>query len=156
MTVLNRTYVNGGTAPADIKKQLGYDAHRRSLYLPVVRTDLHDFLAAFDYPDPSLLTGRRDSTTVAPQALFLMNSPFVQQCAAAFAARVQPLGEHHAARVAASYRLAFGRRPSDTEISAALAFLAAESQAMIGDPQAAAWTRLCHALLASNEFLYVR
>jgi mono/diheme cytochrome c family protein len=160
MTVLNRTYASGGNAPPDVAKKMDYDARRRSLYLPIIRTALHDLFAAFDYPDPSMLTGQRSHTTVAPQALFLMNSPFVQERARAFAERMEKLGGDDATRVRAAYTLAFARPATDAEITRALAFLdrdeAAQREAKNDAPRATAWARLCHALLASNEFLYVR
>lgn len=160
MTVLNRTYANGGTAPPDVAKQLHYDSPRRSLYLPIIRTGLHDFFAAFDYPDPAMLTGRRANTTVAPQALFLMNSPFLEAQAKAFAGRVQEHGDDDQARVRAAYALAFARPPVAEETKNALSYLDQEEAALrtANDPvpRASAWARLCHALLVSNEFLYLR
>lgn len=160
MNVLNRTYANGGNAPADVAKQMHYETPRRSIYLPVIRTALHDFFAVFDYPDPGMLTGQRASTTVAPQALFLMNSPFLQAQATAFARRVQALSENDETRLHAAYMMAFARPPSAGEVRGALAFLDGDAAALqtANDqaPRASAWTRLCHALLASNEFLYLR
>ena len=49
----------------------------RSVYLPMYRSALPEVLEAFDAADPDFVTGDRDVTTVAPQALFMMNSPFV-------------------------------------------------------------------------------
>ena len=160
MTVLNRTYANGGNAPPDIAKQMHYDTPRRSIYLPVIRNALHDFFAVFDYPDPGMLTGHRAQTTVAPQALFLMNSPFVREQARAFASRVQASGSDDTMRLRAAYALAFSRPPTDAETQAALAFLKQDEADLrtAGDKAArtSAWTRLCHTLLAASEFLYVR
>ena len=50
-----------------------YDANRRSVYLPVIRSGLYDVFQAFDFADPSVSNGKRIPTTVAPQALFMMN-----------------------------------------------------------------------------------
>jgi mono/diheme cytochrome c family protein len=159
MQVMNRTYANGGDAPPDIVEKMNYDRPRRSLYLPIVRNALHDFFAIFDYPDPGMLTGQRSQTTVAPQALFLMNSPFVREQAKHLAARVHPLGEDDTVRIQKAYTLAFSRLPSAAEMRAARAFLERDAAELGGDPKDArstAWTRLCHTLLASNEFLYLR
>jgi cytochrome c553 len=161
MQVMNRTYANGGDAPPDIASKMNYDRPRRSLYLPIVRNALHDFFAIFDYPDPGMLTGQRAQTTVAPQALFLMNSPFVAAQARHFSERVQPLAPDDAGRLAHAYRLAFGRAPTANETRAALAFLerdAAELSTSLpaSETRTAAWSRLCHTLLAANEFLYLR
>jgi hypothetical protein len=59
------------------------ELRQRSIYLPVVRGAVPPSLAVFDFPNPDLVTGRRDMTTVPAQALFLMNSPFVRQLAEA-------------------------------------------------------------------------
>ncbi len=161
MQVMNRTYANGGDAPPDITSRMNYDRPRRSIYLPIVRNALHDFFAIFDYPDPGMLTGQRAQTTVAPQALFLMNSPFVMEQAKHFAQRIQPQAADDSARIHHAYTLAFARPPTAAETRAALAFLARDTTALAASPSAtdarsAAWTRLCHALLASNDFLYLR
>ncbi|MGD9856804.1 MAG: DUF1549 domain-containing protein, partial [Planctomycetaceae bacterium] len=60
----NRKYVTS-TANVD---PVTYQSNRRSLYLPVVRSAVYDVLQAFDFADPSVLSGQRRSTTVAPQA----------------------------------------------------------------------------------------
>lgn len=160
MTVMNRTYANGGNAPPDIVSQMHYDTPRRSLYLPVVRGALHDFFSVFDYPDPGMLTGKRSQTTVAPQALFLMNSPFVKEQASAFAQRVLKMGPDDTARVRAAHLLAFSRPAREAEVAMTLAFLERDETALreAGEtsPRNMAWSRLCHALLISNDFLYLR
>jgi hypothetical protein len=160
MDVLNRTYANGGSAPPDIVKRMHYDSPRRAVYLPVVRNAVYDLFAAFDYPEPGTPTGQRSATTVPQQALYLMNSPFVASAAKAFAARVRKLAGDDAGRVRAAYELALCRPPSAAEASAAAAFLGRDADALAAagdaDPRAAAWARLCHALLVSNEFLYLR
>ena len=51
-----------------------YDSTRRSLYLPVVRNHLYDLFSLFDYSDASMMVGSRSTSTIAPQALFMMNS----------------------------------------------------------------------------------
>ena len=71
----NRAYV---TSTANVNPVV-YDSRRRSVYLPVVRSALYDVFQAFDFADPSVQNGRRDVTTVAPQALFMMNSAFASQ-----------------------------------------------------------------------------
>ena len=52
---------------------------QRSVYLPVVRGAIPPSLAIFDFPNPDLVTGKRATTTVPAQALFMMNSPFVHE-----------------------------------------------------------------------------
>ena len=49
----------------------------RLVYLPIVRSNVPGYLRTFDFPEPSEVKGNRDVTTVATQALFMMNSPLV-------------------------------------------------------------------------------
>ncbi len=123
---------------------------RRSVYAPVFRNALPELLEVFDFADTSVSTGRRDASTVAPQALYLMNNPFVREQAGNAAARL--LSEKHAddrARAVRAWRLALGRPPSESE--AAIALRAVEGG---GSPRDA-WARVFHALFASVEFRYV-
>ncbi len=73
LTNKNHTYVTSTASVNDVK----YENNRRSIYLPVVRSAVYDVFQAFDFADPSTMNGKRPSTTVAPQALFMMNSPLV-------------------------------------------------------------------------------
>ena len=62
-------------------------SRRRSIYFTVKRSKLIPMLTIFDAPDALGGVGQRPTTTVAPQALYLMNNPQVRQYAKAFAAR---------------------------------------------------------------------
>ena len=139
-----------------------YNAPRRSLYLPIIRNALYDMFQAFDYGDPSMVNVKRSTTTVAPQALFLMNSPFVIEQARYFAESLRGQGQlQDTDRIRAAYQRAFGRRPSSAETRKALSYIVAYSgrlPASIADSAKRtelAWTSFCQVLLASNEFIYV-
>ena len=54
-----------------------YESNRRALYLPIIRNHIYDLFELFDFPDPGSVNGNRSDTTIAPQALYLMNSPLV-------------------------------------------------------------------------------
>jgi hypothetical protein len=134
----------------------------RSVYLPVVRDLLPIALDRFDFANPEMVTGAREITTVAPQALFLMNDPFVMRQSQHMADRVL---EHdwmdQAARVDLAYRLAYGRPATASEKQRAQQYLtgyaggdSAEKTAA-SKHQAGAWASFCQALLASAEFRYV-
>ena len=135
---------------------------RRTIYLPQKRKgpfDALDFLGAFDLPDPNHETGRRNTTTVPTQALYLLNSPFVQQRAKAVADRVMQQSSSPRERVIHVYRGILQRQPTNSEADDALAFVselqktAAEGSATpIGETLA--WSRLSQSLLISNEFLF--
>ncbi len=129
---------------------------RRSVYSPVLRNSLPELFEAFDFADPSLVVGKRSDSTVAPQALFMMNQPWVMEQSQSAAQKL--LGEQLAddrARVARAYRLVLGRLPTDGEVALALKFLPAESAASEGTKRTEAWGRFYQALFASVDFRYL-
>jgi hypothetical protein len=139
-----------------------YDVNRRSIYLPVIRSSLYDVFQAFDFADPSVLNGDRQSTVVAPQALFVMNGSLVLKQTRKMAASLlmQPqLNEEH--RIREAYARVFGRSPDRIEVERALVFLGHVEAALASAPldseerRLRAWQSLCHTLLASNEFVYL-
>ena len=73
LTYKDRQYVS------DTEKRGGidYDRNRRAVYIPVVRSSMYEVFQAFDLPDPATSNGDRNSTVVAPQALFMMNGSVV-------------------------------------------------------------------------------
>ncbi len=139
----------------------GPPVRRRSVYLFHKRVIPHPLLQAFDVPDAQQCAGRRNVTTVAPQALALLNDPFVRARAAAFADRL--LRDADGDLVGSAYRLAFGRPPIDAERDAGVAFLAAQGRERgARDPKAGppeirrqALTDYCQTLFGLNEFIYV-
>jgi hypothetical protein len=134
---------------------------RRSLYLPVVRNATPDIFALFDGADPNGVTAVRNDTTVASQALFLLNHPFVRDQALHFAKRLLEAKAPDAERVAHGYRLALGRDPTAGEVRGVEAYLAryeklaAEKGRKPEGARLAAWQSFCQTLLCRNEFLYV-
>jgi len=134
-------------SPADIarNRETYEDYPHRTVYLPVVRSHVYDFLSLLDFPNPTTPVGRRNSSTVATQALFMLNSPFLINKSAEIAAQLRshddPLQELH---------LRFFARPVTRDERRDAAKFLKEA----GDDEA--WALLCHTLLISNEFLYLR
>ena len=145
------TEKGGPGFPANLASDYGYKqtANCRSVYLPVFRNALPELFEAFDFADPSTVTGRRNASTVAPQALFMMNNPFVLEQAKYAAARLleEPLPDD-ATRLTRAYRIVLGRPPTDGERAIAARFLN-------DHPPKDAWASLFHALFASADFRYV-
>jgi len=125
--------------PADLDGAL-----YRSVYLPVIRDRLPDVLELFDFAEPSLVTGARETTNVPLQALYLMNSPFVQARAKALAERLGREADSDAARIRQVFLLCFARPPDEFEAQRALEFLKE------GDAKKLA--SFCQAILSSAEF----
>jgi hypothetical protein len=148
-----------------------YDSSRRALYLPVIRNNVYTLFEQFDFPDPTMPTGSRNSTVVAPQALLMMNSELVMDSADELARRLLDHPGDDAARIDLSYQRGVGRPPTETETQRALAFVgelisvlrpseAVEQEATTAlegrRTEQQAWALFCHSLFASNEFIYVR
>jgi len=129
---------------------------RRSVYSPVLRNSLPELFEAFDFADPSLVVGKRSDSTVAPQALFMMNHPWVMEQSQSAAQKLlaAKLADDRE-RVARAYRLVLGRPPTDGEVTLALKFLPAESSASEAAKRAEAWGRFYQALFASVDFRYL-
>ena len=97
----------------------------RSVYLPLVRGIVPGALEVFDFAEQGMVTGKRTNTTVAPQALFMLNDAFVRTYALQLATKLR--GDQTAAgaeTIAKAYRLILNRQPSSEEQKQALTFLA--------------------------------
>src|SRR5262249_28136635 len=130
----------GITAPA---------ATRRTLYGFLDRLNVPELYRTFDFPSPDATSPRRDNTTVAPQGLFLMNNPFVLECARRVIQRPEVAAEKDLGkRVVQLYRLLYGRAPTGEEVGLAKEFLHAAGPG-------SGWERYVQALLLANEFVFV-
>ncbi len=116
----------------------------RSIYLVQKRGLRVPWMETFDLPDNSTSCARRTVSTVAPQALTLLNSPFATEMANAFAARLQrEAGDDSAAQIDLAFALALQRPPDADERARCLQFRAERNL-----------PELCRALLNLNEFAY--
>ncbi|MBI2804025.1 MAG: PSD1 domain-containing protein [Planctomycetes bacterium] len=134
----------------------------RSIYLPLLRTLTPRSLEVFDFAEQGLVVGSRDATTVATQALYLLNDPFVRQQSQALAQRVLAgKGQSDARRITLAYALTLSRPATAKEIERATSYIAdyenaAREEKSVQSPRLAAWSSFCQALLASAEFRYIR
>ena len=132
---------------------LGYkfNTQRRSVYVPAFRNSLMEIFEVFDFANPNLVVGHRNSSTLPTQALYLMNNPDVIECARRSAERLldESLPDE-SARIELAYQRFLGRSPSPIESNAALAYID-EMQQDVNKP-IDAWASFCHALIASLEF----
>ena len=152
----HRAYVTGTGS-----KESTYDFNRRTVYLPVLRSAVYPVLQAFDFADPSVMAGKRASTTVAPQALFMINGKIVLRESRRMAERLLADGSRDAARIERAYLDAFGRPALPAETERDLAFIKRYAAALPDDVKEEperrirAWQGLCRVLIASNEFIYI-
>jgi hypothetical protein len=124
-------------------------AGRRSVYLSVRRNFLSPMLLAFDTPLPFSTVGRRTVSNVPAQALILLNDPFVHQQSQIWAKRVLAGSATLEGRLADMYLAAYGRSPTDREMSACREFLAQSTNETEG------WASLAHVLVNGKEFIFL-
>jgi hypothetical protein len=131
----------------DLDKPMKFDKElRRSIYLPVARNNLAPELEIFDVANPEMVSGDRPLTTVPTQALYLLNSPFLQKQGATLAQQAYT----HADPVTWLHETILGRKPSATAAKRANDFINTAS-----DDREKALADLAHVLLASTEFLFL-
>ncbi|HEY2952985.1 MAG TPA: DUF1553 domain-containing protein, partial [Verrucomicrobiae bacterium] len=132
---------------------------RRSIYFMVKRSRLIPMLSLFDAPDSLQSLGCRQTTTIAPQALALMNNKQVLACAAALAQSVREESSGSLFAVRLAYRRTLGRQPTSEEVGDSLAFMEQQTDNYLAQkkekPLHLALADFCQALLSLNEFVYV-
>ena len=156
--VKNRDYLFDHTS----KDLTTYDSKRRSIYLPVIRNNIYDVFQLFDATDATVINGDRSTTTVATQALFMMNGPMMVESAGKLTARLlEDKSLDDPARIRKLYLTCYGRQPSERESERARSAITgleqelASSEPDAGKRRGRAWASFGHVLLAANEFVYV-
>jgi hypothetical protein len=129
--------------------------NRRSIYLPLRRSNLPTLYTLFDFGDATTPDGHRSSTTVATQALFVMNSPLVIREAKNISDTVLKQEKPDKRRVEEIYLRVLDRRPDANEIDRGLSYLTSFRRKWSQIDEEQAWTSLTHVLMASNEFIFV-
>jgi hypothetical protein len=124
-----------------------FTIRRRSLYVQTARWQRDSYANLFDAANPDASTEKRITSTVAPQALLLLNHPWMQDQARLLVERVsREVPGDDVVRLRRIWQLLFARDPTDQEQTVALQVLASGSDG---------WQRLAHVLLCSNEFVYL-
>ncbi|MEM7384766.1 MAG: PSD1 and planctomycete cytochrome C domain-containing protein [Verrucomicrobiota bacterium] len=148
---------SGRTMPDGLKSEFDFKPEKlnlRTVYLPVFRNKLDDLLEVFDVANPNIVVGRRPVSTLPSQALYLMNSPFVERQAKGASGRIREASESREERIEGMFEQTYGRPPTEEERAMAVTFLdqfpgSRES----GD--AASWAALQQALFAAVDFRYI-
>ena len=147
--------------PKDVKESS--QSRRRSVYMFHKRVVQYPLMLAFDAPDAQSSCGRRVNTTVAPQALALLNDPFVRLRSSELAQRLGSAGDDANAQVQHAFQLALARQPTANELHDATTFLTEQSEARRSrnvnltktNADSLALIEFCQMLFAFNEFIYV-
>jgi len=161
--IIGKENLDGERKPGAVISLDG-DEFRRSLYIQVRRSRPLAVLDAFDAPIMEPNCSARTTSTVAPQALMLMNSHFSREFAEYFAARIVEEGHAGpAAQITRAWLLAYGSNIEPAELESAKLFIEKQTEHYKANPpannkttpQQLALSSLCQALIGSNEFLYV-
>jgi len=133
-------------------------SRRRTLYLMTNRSDKTNFRFLFDGADPENVVDQRSVSTVAPQALYMLNNPLaLAQCSALVERLMRESPQSDTERIDRAYELLFGRPPTGEERELGLAFLThlGQRKPEAADPARWAWEAYCQSLLCANELIYV-
>jgi len=132
-------------------------SRRRTIYLPLRRSNLPTLLTLFDFGDAVSTGESRSRTNVAPQALFMLNSRFVAERASSLAKLL--LADNNAddgRRIERAFWIMLTRKPTDQEINAALSYIDGMEKRRAGEEaRLNAWQSYCRILMTTNEFVYI-
>jgi uncharacterized protein DUF1553 len=137
---------------------------RRTVYLPIRRSNLPSLFNLFDFGDATTPGEGRARTNVSPQALYMMNGEAVGKRSRELARALLEDNGTDDQRVALAYQRTLGRTPTTEESRESLDYLeryrnksltAAQAKGAVTTPALDAWQSFCRVLLSSNEFIYV-
>jgi hypothetical protein len=119
----------------------------RSVYLIVKRSLKVPFLETLDFANSTSPTPVRTVTTTAPQALLLLNDPWMHEQAEHLSKRIfSQAGQDSTQQIEILWKLVYQRAPTPEEMQSALKYLGSNPERFVS---------LCRALLNSTEFIYV-
>ena len=121
-----------------------------------LKINVYDFLTLLDFANPDLPTGNRVTTTVPTQAMLMMNSPLVKDVAKCVAGQIIESDPDNKRRINRLYLTLLARAPKSSEVAIAMDFVRSYQAELETPNEHSAWTALSHAILAGNEFVYLR
>ena len=133
---------------------------RRTVYLPIIRNEMPSVLRLFDFADSATSSGRRNRSTTAPQALYMMNSDFLREQSLSFAKFLVANGgfDSDSQRIERVYLMALARTPDADELRFGLSYIAnyPSDGAEDSNLRLDAWQSLAQMLIVSNEFHFIQ
>ena len=128
----------------------------RSVYLPIARNSLPRALDVFDFAEPSLVVGERETSNTPDQALYMLNNSFVLEQSDALARKILKQASNRKGQANAAFHQILGREPTDSERKATESFFRNADKMSAGKnkDQATfqALSQLCQALMCSADF----
>lgn len=133
----------------DVEYGYQFTDTRRSVYTPAFRNKRLELFEVFDFADINQPIGKRNVSTVAPQALYLLNHPFVLEQARAAAGQLASSGGAEE-KITRAFKRTLGRAPSAVEMEKCRSFIASAPE-----PNDESWVQLQHMLFACVDFRYL-
>ena len=148
--------MGGPTIKSGTKNDYNYphQGYRRAVYWPAFRNSLPEIFQVFDYPNPSVVVGRRDVSSTSPQALFMLNNPGVMEYCNLAAERFLAMPEvDDEGRITLISLAVLGREPTPREADISLSYV---QQAQSEEERLQNWSRVIQAIFATVDFRYIK
>ncbi len=151
-----RGMAGGGMAAGGSERVDMVNAQYRSVYLPILRDELPRSLEVFDFAEPSMVIGTRETSSTPNQALYMMNNEFVLKQSESFAKRVIEHSKSASERIDQAFLFAFGRPATASQHVAVEKFMQDyQRDSRYRDIELLTLSGLCQSLIASAEFRYI-
>ncbi|MEO8353599.1 MAG: DUF1553 domain-containing protein [Chthoniobacteraceae bacterium] len=141
------------TGAQNLEYQYKFEDTRRGVYTPAFRNKRHELFEIFDFGNVNAPLGARSVSTVAPQALYLLNASFVIEEANHCAQRVCLAPEQRDDEIRTAFLASLGCEPGPREMGIAREFLLSTdaSEAELRER----WSEFYQSLFGSIEFRYL-
>ncbi len=149
---------SGGSILRPAIAKIDQPKNYRSVYLPVVRDSLTRSMDVFDFAEPSMVVGTRESSNTPDQGLYFLNNSFVIEQSDMMAQRIATQERQIRDQVNLAFLLAYGREASSTELKATEKFyreFEVPRSRFRADPEVQKLSAICQAILGSAEFRFV-
>ena len=133
------------------KTEYGYvfNSQKRSIFNPVFRNTLPEIMQVFDFADPNMVTGKRTTSSVPTQALYMLNSSFIKENATSASKTIMMSENISTSKIEEAYKIVLGRLPTAKENQIIEKYLSSE------DDELKAWANIFQSLFSSIDFRFV-
>ena len=141
----------GPSIKAGTKTEYGYvfNSQKRSIYNPVFRNTLPEIMQVFDFADPNMVTGKRTTSSVPTQALYMLNSSFIKENSTSASKTIMMSENISTSKIEKAYKIVLGRLPTAKENQIIEKYLSSE------EDESKAWTNVFQSLFSSIDFRFV-
>jgi len=139
------------TAAQTTEYNYTFEDTRRSVYTPAFRVNRHELFELFDFGNANFSIGQRNTSTVALQALYMLNNPFVIEQSRYAAEKLLRDVRKPEKRIDAAFQTTLGRRPTDRERALVTGFL----KDGLSSESVEEWASIYQSLFGTIDFRYL-